>query len=46
MKEKKKMKKPNLQSIEGNQIPSIEMKGKQRILGTESCLTASDESGN
>ena len=46
MKEKQKMKQSIFQSIEGKQMRSSEMKGKQPNLGTESSLTASDESGN
>ena len=46
MKGKEKKKYSNNQSIEGKEMHSSEMKGKQRNLGTESCLTASDESGN
>ena len=32
--------------MEGKQMRSCEMKGKQRNLGTESYLIASDESGS
>ena len=36
----------NYSVYRGQQTCSNEMKRKQRNLGTESCLTASDESGN
>ena len=46
MKEKQKLKYSIIQSIQGKETHSSEMKGKQPKLGTESYLTASDESGN
>ena len=46
MKGKKKMKYSIIQRIERKQMRSGEMKGKQRNLETESCLTASYERGN